>query len=578
MNKVQLYAPISKTDDEQHMVYGYASTEALDSQGEIVKIEALTKALDGYMKFANIREMHQPSAVGKTKKAQIDKNGMYIAAKVVDKNAWEKVKEGVYNGFSIGGRVMEMVDNEIVDLTLSEISLVDRPANPEAIFDVWKGEGLETKKSLYEVCDLSVLIEQLGQLEDVAEMQGNTARADKMTASIKGLLAILKEEVKTEGDKIVSEEDSEPVVMADTKEDIKKDEQVVATQDKQPVPIEGIVEVEADKEQPVTDEGKIVEPVEEVKEEPKEIEEEPKKEVKEEPEKTVEPKEEVKVPIEDIPQEDKKDIVEEPVVESTPKEVVEEKISSWQMPTGEELTKYLEAEGVTVDERVISTVKNKLAGKILTLVEKSMADDKNKQMAASYYAKIAKDTAGKELKDLKSFDKVAVLIKRFEGLISKDVTPEENDKSGEVEKLKALVALISSFNEGHALSEQDMKALKDGLAFASERFGGGHIEEPIKDNNVHAMDNPEMQKIESEVQMLKAEIEKLRDVPEPVKVKASYQVIEKFDANNADELKKAELEVEQVSGELKANPNDIGLQKKAQELSARVMKLRRTSN
>ena len=145
MDKVILYAPIEKTDEEQRMVYGYASTEALDSQGEVVKVDALKKAISDYMRFANIREMHQPSAVGKTKKAQIDAKGMYIAAKVVDDMAWTKVKEGVYNGFSIGGRVLQQVDNEITDLKLSEISLVDRPANPDAVFDVWKMEDAEKR-------------------------------------------------------------------------------------------------------------------------------------------------------------------------------------------------------------------------------------------------------------------------------------------------------------------------------------------------------------------------------------------------------------------------------------------------
>ena len=140
MDRLTFYAPIEKTNDEQRMVYGYASTEALDSQGEVVKKEALSNAIDDYMKWANIREMHQPSAVGKTKKAQIDKKGLYIAAKIVDEGAWAKVKEGVYNGFSIGGRVGVMKDNEITSMTLSEISLVDRPANPECKIDVYKME------------------------------------------------------------------------------------------------------------------------------------------------------------------------------------------------------------------------------------------------------------------------------------------------------------------------------------------------------------------------------------------------------------------------------------------------------
>ncbi|MGH7088272.1 MAG: hypothetical protein ACREFQ_05175, partial [Stellaceae bacterium] len=59
---LQLYWPIAKLDQEARLVYGYASTEAKDSQGEIVKKEALEAALPGYMRFANIREMHQPSA------------------------------------------------------------------------------------------------------------------------------------------------------------------------------------------------------------------------------------------------------------------------------------------------------------------------------------------------------------------------------------------------------------------------------------------------------------------------------------------------------------------------------------
>ena len=82
--------------------------------------------------------MHQPSAVGKTIHAKVDNKGLFIKGKVVDKNAWEKVKEGVYTGFSIGGRVLEQVQNRIKAIKLSEISLVDRPANPDALFSMVK--------------------------------------------------------------------------------------------------------------------------------------------------------------------------------------------------------------------------------------------------------------------------------------------------------------------------------------------------------------------------------------------------------------------------------------------------------
>jgi hypothetical protein len=96
------------------------------------------------MRFANIREMHRPSAVGVAKEAIIDDRGLYLAAKIVDDEAWGKVIEGVYKGFSIGGRVTarDPADRGVITgLALTEISVVDRPANPEAVFDCWKASG-----------------------------------------------------------------------------------------------------------------------------------------------------------------------------------------------------------------------------------------------------------------------------------------------------------------------------------------------------------------------------------------------------------------------------------------------------
>jgi len=142
---MRLYAPIAKIDEAQHMVFGYASTEALDSQGEIVKREALEAALPDYMRFANIREMHQPSAVGVATEAEMDERGLYLAARIVDPTAWEKVTGGVYKGFSIGGSVVardKVQKHVITGVKLSEISLVDRPANPEAVFTMYKADDV----------------------------------------------------------------------------------------------------------------------------------------------------------------------------------------------------------------------------------------------------------------------------------------------------------------------------------------------------------------------------------------------------------------------------------------------------
>jgi phage head maturation protease len=134
-----IWLPFSKVDKTNRMVYGFASTETLDAEGESIELTAIADALPDYMKFANIREMHQNSAVGKARDASVitkgDKTGLYLGAKIVDDGAWAKVIEGVYQGFSVGGKKLEKRGNVVTKIHLSEISVVDRPANPDCTFD-----------------------------------------------------------------------------------------------------------------------------------------------------------------------------------------------------------------------------------------------------------------------------------------------------------------------------------------------------------------------------------------------------------------------------------------------------------
>lgn len=175
MDKAKIFIPFSKKDSDEQMVYGYATTEAVDSDGEIIDKNAIINALPDYMKFANIREMHQPSAVGKTHQATMDENGLFIKVKVVDTNAWDKVKEGVYNGFSIGGNVVTKVGNRITQLKLSEISLVDRPANPGSLFTVIKMGDMQEIESadevmgnVFEFLDRQSSVSDVSQIMDLA--------------------------------------------------------------------------------------------------------------------------------------------------------------------------------------------------------------------------------------------------------------------------------------------------------------------------------------------------------------------------------------------------------------------------
>jgi len=142
---MRLYGAIQKVepqDDGTVRVHGIATSEAVDEQGEIVRADAIRAAIPDYMRFPALREMHQLSAAGTTLEAEVCDDGTTrIVAHVVDPVAVAKVRNQVYRGFSIGGRVTQREAGNpktITGLVLNEISLVDRPANPEAIFDCWK--------------------------------------------------------------------------------------------------------------------------------------------------------------------------------------------------------------------------------------------------------------------------------------------------------------------------------------------------------------------------------------------------------------------------------------------------------
>lgn len=150
ISRVQLYGQISKVeeqDDGSIMVHGIASTEQVDSVGEIVRADAMRAALPGYMIFPALREMHGLSAAGTTLEAEVGDDGITrIVAHVVDESAIKKVKSNTYRGFSIGGKVTKRNpdDRKIIEgLSLSEISLVDRPANAGSILEMWKADGAE---------------------------------------------------------------------------------------------------------------------------------------------------------------------------------------------------------------------------------------------------------------------------------------------------------------------------------------------------------------------------------------------------------------------------------------------------
>ena len=155
----RLFLPLTKVDVEKRFVYGTIAEEIPDRANEIMDYETarpefeawsadIAKASDG-RSVGNLRAMHGQVAAGKLESIAFDDAAKKIecCGKVVDEAEWQKVLEGVYTGFSMGGRyVKRWKDADQPHLTRytprpAEVSLVDNPCIPTATFEVLKEDG-----------------------------------------------------------------------------------------------------------------------------------------------------------------------------------------------------------------------------------------------------------------------------------------------------------------------------------------------------------------------------------------------------------------------------------------------------
>ena len=148
-DNIALSVPFTKVNREKRTVSGFATLDNLDQTGDVVTADASLKAFENFR--GNLREIHQPVAVGKVVSFKPETfydpatkeffNGVYVDAYISKgaQDTWEKVLDGTLQGFSIGGKIIES-DNEvnkstgktvrfIKDYDLMELSIVDSPAN-----------------------------------------------------------------------------------------------------------------------------------------------------------------------------------------------------------------------------------------------------------------------------------------------------------------------------------------------------------------------------------------------------------------------------------------------------------------
>lgn len=161
-DNVTLAMPLSKVDKANRIVSGWASLDNADTQGDVILAEANSRAFARFR--GNIREMHQPIAVGKMVSFKEDEffdtetgesyRGIFVDVYVSKgaESTWEKVLDGTLQGFSIGGSILDSESQFVKDAgpsgrtirfvkdyELVELSLVDSPANQLAnVFSITK--------------------------------------------------------------------------------------------------------------------------------------------------------------------------------------------------------------------------------------------------------------------------------------------------------------------------------------------------------------------------------------------------------------------------------------------------------
>jgi hypothetical protein len=187
------YFSIEKADrnaDGTMTVYGKATDDSLDIDQQICDGEWLDRAMPHWFKSGgNIREQHSNIAAGVAKEYEAKTDGHYITALVVDPVSVKKVDSGVLKGFSIGIKNPRVVrdhkaaNGRIVDGQIVEVSLVDRPANPNCQLVLAKSaSGDETVIQVEELHETSVIEKNnLIQSENKSEKESDSMEKTTIT-------------------------------------------------------------------------------------------------------------------------------------------------------------------------------------------------------------------------------------------------------------------------------------------------------------------------------------------------------------------------------------------------------------
>lgn len=149
------WAPITKREkqaDGSVIVHGPAASATSDRDGQKMDPAWLATAMpEWFAESANVREQHDPKrAVGVGVGISVEGDTHMLAARVVDPVAVAKVEADVLKGYSVGIKqpIIQFGDptapnGTIVGGKIIEVSLVDRPSNPDCLLTVAKADSAD---------------------------------------------------------------------------------------------------------------------------------------------------------------------------------------------------------------------------------------------------------------------------------------------------------------------------------------------------------------------------------------------------------------------------------------------------
>lgn len=203
------FIPLTKADEARREVWGVAAIEQPDQSGEVMDYEKskphfrewskrVEKASGGKSR-GNVRDSHTTKAVGKVVKLLFDDaaKAVRVGAKILDSEAWQKVTEGVFTGFSIGGRYGERWPDSLnKSLTRyvaipNEISLVDLPCIPGAQFEMVKADGAVISKQFSVTNEGETMKDKI---QSVLKKQLGDMGEDELKALAEEVAAVIEDE------------------------------------------------------------------------------------------------------------------------------------------------------------------------------------------------------------------------------------------------------------------------------------------------------------------------------------------------------------------------------------------------